>query len=399
MFGDAQEFLGFEIKKGEMGTPFVVFSRRVADFKSEADASGSAIYVEEYESRFDEHSLIIRINNLTRQGADASMSQAALAALRQAMQGEHANAVQARNVASLVTRLAPQAFGPVARIANDMMILTTSGPSMAEAMIAYVNPAFTRLTGYAAREVAGRSWRILCGPGTSQETIAALDATLATGQESELRILLYPKVGRPFWFDLSVAPLPMEAGGSQRHAALVGRIAHPVGRGRHEIEDIRQRDQLTGLFDQQAILEAVAGDMQSGHPDRRRGPCIALAVIDGIELDSTPVGNAVLLEIADRLAANVRRADVVCRLGGTEFGIYMGCIGLQEAKAGATRLQRMITSSPIPTPRGPVTVNVSVVAASVRWPREETEPEAVVAALLAAARGMLPARQLERFPA
>jgi len=384
MFGDAQEFLGFEIKKGEMGAPFVVFSRRVANFKCETGADGSTNYVEEYESRFDENNLIVRIDNLTRQGADASMSEAALAALRQAM-----------NVASRATRLAPRACGPVARIANDMMILTTSGPSMADATIVYVNPAFTRLTGYAAREVAGRSWRVLCGPGTSHETIAALDATLTAGQELEVRILLYPKVGRPFWFDLSVAPLSMEAGGSQRHAALVGRIAHPVGRGRHEIEDIRQRDQLTGLFDQHAILEAVAGDMQSGNLDRRRGPCIALAVIEDIDLKSTQVGNAVLLEIADRLAANVRRADVVCRLGGAEFGIYMGCIGLQEAKAGATRLQRMVTSSPIPTPRGPVTVNVSVVAASVRWPRDEVEPEAIMAALLASARGALPARQMQ----
>jgi diguanylate cyclase (GGDEF)-like protein/PAS domain S-box-containing protein len=394
MFGDAQEFLGFEIKNEKTGAPFAVFSRRVSNFRCEMDASGSTNYVEEYESRFDENNLIVRIENLTRQGADASMSEAALAALRRAMLDQQASAEPAMDAATL----APWAFGPVARIANDIMVLTTSGPNLADTTIAYVNPAFTRLTGYTAREVSGRSWRILCGPGTSHETVAALDATLATGQELEVKILLYPKVGRPFWFDLSVAPLPTQIGGSQCHAALVGRIAHPVGRGRHEIEDIRQRDQLTGLFDQQAILEAVAGDLQSGDLVRRRGPCIALVVIDDLDVTSAqiggPVGDAVLLEIADRLAANVRRADVVCRLDGAEFGIYMGCIGLQEAKAGATRLQRMITSSPIPTPRGPVTVNVSVVATSVRWPRDEAEPEAIMAALLASARGALPARQL-----
>src|SRR3954463_16493099 len=106
MFGDAQEFLGFEIKVEDMSAPFVVFSRRAANFRLETDATEATNYVEEYESRFDENNLIVRIDNLTRQGADASMSEAALAALRQAMQGEHANAVQAVNAASLVAQLA-----------------------------------------------------------------------------------------------------------------------------------------------------------------------------------------------------------------------------------------------------------------------------------------------------
>jgi GGDEF domain-containing protein len=90
----------------------------------------------------------------------------------------------------------------------------------------------------------------------------------------------------------------------------------------------------------------------------------------------------------------VRRADVVCRSGGAEFIVYMGCIRPQEAKSGATRLHRMIASTPVPTPRGPLPARISVVPAAENWPQDEAEPEAILAALVAAARRALAARHL-----
>ena len=68
------------------------------------------------------------------------------------------------------------------------------------------------------------------------------------------------------------------------------------------------------------------------------------------------VGDAVLFGVADRLAENVRRADMLGRIGGEEFAVCMPSVTLQDAEALAERLRRAVTSAPIDTPTGPVPV-------------------------------------------
>ena len=61
--------------------------------------------------------------------------------------------------------------------ANDGVIITNAdlenGPE-----IIYVNDAFTRLSGYEAEEVIGKTPRILQGEGTDRATLARLKASL-----------------------------------------------------------------------------------------------------------------------------------------------------------------------------------------------------------------------------
>ena len=72
--------------------------------------------------------------------------------------------------------------------------------------ITYVNQGFTRLTGYSAAEVLGKSHALLQGPGTDPETRDRLEAALRDGTDFEGEILNYRKDGTSFWNALSITP-------------------------------------------------------------------------------------------------------------------------------------------------------------------------------------------------
>lgn len=71
-------------------------------------------------------------------------------------------------------------------------------------------------------------------------------------------------------------------------------------------------------------------------------------------------GDAVLIETAQRLKANVRGIDLVARIGGEEFLIVLPAIGLSNAKKAALRLCREVRNKPIAVPGSEAAVTATV---------------------------------------
>lgn len=90
--------------------------------------------------------------------------------------------------------------------ANDGVIITNAdlenGPE-----IIYVNDAFTRLSGYEAEEVIGKTPRILQGEGTDRATLDRLKTSLKKGRHFKGEIKNYTKDGDAYWLDLSIMPI------------------------------------------------------------------------------------------------------------------------------------------------------------------------------------------------
>ena len=87
-------------------------------------------------------------------------------------------------------------FTQVADVANDVIIITTPELDLPGPTIVYVNPAFTRLTGYSADEAIGQTPRILHGQGTSRIALDAIRTTLSEGRATHERILNFQKMAR-----------------------------------------------------------------------------------------------------------------------------------------------------------------------------------------------------------
>lgn len=96
---------------------------------------------------------------------------------------------------------------------NDAVLITEAEPlDDPGPKIIYVNEAFTRMTGYTAEEVIGKSPRILQGPESDYEELQKLGNALRNWQPYEITTLNYKKNGEPFWINFTVTPVADEKG-------------------------------------------------------------------------------------------------------------------------------------------------------------------------------------------
>jgi PAS domain S-box-containing protein len=107
--------------------------------------------------------------------------------------------------------------------AQDAIIIleATSQPGRGRAVL-YVNAAFTRITGYAADEVLGRSLHVLRGDKTDPETLAAMREALDEHRPFNCELLNYRRDGEGVWVSLSLVPV-FNAAGDCRHFVMIQR--------------------------------------------------------------------------------------------------------------------------------------------------------------------------------
>jgi PAS domain S-box-containing protein len=96
---------------------------------------------------------------------------------------------------------------------NDAVIITEAQPlDKPGPRILYVNNAFTRLTGYTAEEVVGKTPRILQGPKSDKKELKRLSEALRQWQPCEISTINYKKNGDEFWANFAVTPVADEKG-------------------------------------------------------------------------------------------------------------------------------------------------------------------------------------------
>ena len=257
-------------------------------------------------------------------------------------------------------------FRQIAETANDIIIVTTPNLEPPGPTILYVNPAFTNLTGHSPADAIGKTPRILQGPGTSRVTLDLIRATLSAGGAGHEKVLNYAKCGAPYWLDLRIVPLRDDAG-AITHFAAIERDVTMDKRRLDELEYIADRDTLTGIPNRRAFLRGLEAEIETVQARRAvgaQGPCLALIDIDHFKKVNDErghlIGDAVLFAAADRLTENIRRMDMLGRIGGEEFAVCMPLVGLWDAQALAERLRRAVAASPVETPAGPVSITVSI---------------------------------------
>ena len=97
--------------------------------------------------------------------------------------------------------------------ASDVILITEAEPfGLPGPRIVYVNPAFTRNTGYRAEDVLGKTPRILQGPGTDPAIRAQIRAALEGWKPVRVELLNYRKDGSEFWVELNIVPITNEKG-------------------------------------------------------------------------------------------------------------------------------------------------------------------------------------------
>jgi PAS domain S-box-containing protein len=127
----------------------------------------------------------------------------------------------------------------------DGIVITD--PRQPDNPIVYVNPGFTRLTGYPREEALGRNCRFLQGPDTDPAGVAEVRDALR--EEREVRVILqnYRRDGSAFWNYLSVSPVRDDA----------GQLTHFVGVQVDVTEQIHRQEELR--LQERAVAAAKNG--------------------------------------------------------------------------------------------------------------------------------------------
>jgi diguanylate cyclase (GGDEF)-like protein/PAS domain S-box-containing protein len=240
----------------------------------------------------------------------------------------------------------------VARL-NDMVIISKVVPGEAEQQIIFVNDAFERRTGYQRPDVMGRSWNVLLGADTEQAEVARIGVAVARLEAVSAELLYYTKEHDPYWIEMEMVPFNDE-NGNNTHWVIVGRDITERKKSEKHIHRLAFFDVLTGLPNRRLLMERV--DRLLAHAREQAGHGALLFIdLDHFKYVNDArghgVGDALLRNVAARLAALVRKGDTVARVGGDEFVVLLAHLGddarlaTHSALLVAEKIRRAITES------------------------------------------------------
>jgi diguanylate cyclase (GGDEF)-like protein len=129
-----------------------------------------------------------------------------------------------------------------------------------------------------------------------------------------------------------------------------------------ELQHRAAHDPLTGTKNRGAVVEAFEAELCRV---QRTGNAMSLIMVDIDHFKRVndtyghASGDGVLQSFCRRVTRELRRYDVLGRLGGEEFLIVAPHTTLEQAAGIAERLRRRLCEAPIDTPGGPVSVTAS----------------------------------------
>ena len=124
-----------------------------------------------------------------------------------------------------------------------------------------------------------------------------------------------------------------------------------------------RRDELTGIANRRAMDEALERAWQRFHR-HGRGFAVVLVDIDHFKrINDTlghAAGDAVLVQVAQRLQQHARASDAVGRVGGEEFLLLLDETAAAPARQSAERLRALLDGAPVAAAGQALTVTASV---------------------------------------
>jgi diguanylate cyclase (GGDEF)-like protein/PAS domain S-box-containing protein len=246
--------------------------------------------------------------------------------------------------------------------ANAPMGIALATPA---GLIVDANPALAAMLAYTTEELYGRSMLDLVHPDNRAAAVEAFAELL-----EERRMMRHET--RLVRADGGVVPVQVTS--SWVNGTPDGDPPHVVA----IVEDITDRkaleaalvhrslhDPLTGLPNRILFNDRLHHALERGR--RERTPTSLLGIdLDGFKQINDqyghPVGDEVLVAVAERLTSVLRASDTAARVGGDEFSIVCENSGRPDAEALATRLRDRV-SEPLRLAGGlrlPLTVSIGI---------------------------------------
>jgi diguanylate cyclase (GGDEF)-like protein/PAS domain S-box-containing protein len=205
------------------------------------------------------------------------------------------------------------------------------------------NPAAERIFGFSRQQALGkRASELIAGPGACADIAKTWQRLMRDRQGASLTMANRTRDGREITCEWHYTPVI----GEQGRVISVITLAQDVTdsqRAQHRLHYLAYYDDLTGLANRALFNDRLAHALAEA---KRAGRHVGVLLLD---LDNFKVvndtlghaqGNALLVEVAQRVCACVRETDTVGRFGGDEFGVVIG--DLSEAQHALAVAQKIL---------------------------------------------------------
>lgn len=193
----------------------------------------------------------------------------------------------------------------------------------AEGRFTFINPAWTKCSGYKSEEIINRPFSDFQVPGAAEHYINAFRNCLIGESIIGHETTFFSKSGEEINIVINMVPL---RGGTGDIVGTQG-IAFDVTESKKAdelMQYISAKDELTGLYKLHTFLSMTEHQIKTADRERKQ-MLIIYAGVDGMQtindIYGRDTGDQVFIDISNILRRTFREADVLARTGGDEFVI------------------------------------------------------------------------------
>lgn len=222
--------------------------------------------------------------------------------------------------------------------------------------ISYVNQAFLAVTGYSWEEVRGKNSRILKYNKEAKIDFQNLWETIRSGQDWQGVFQNRKKNGQLYWERAIIAPLFDENGKLFKYIGIKQDITREH-QTRLEMEKLYNVDMLTRVFNRRSFFAQAEQRFNQYQAEPVEAAVLMLDIDFFKQINDTfghAGGDQALRCFTDICKKNVRKTDLIGRIGGEEFAIYLDQTGFDDALLLAQRLRASVAANELVLDTGAV---------------------------------------------